>query len=190
MVEERKKAEAEGRTVRGFFGDEAVFSPTTDIGYIWCFPQQRPELPCSVSRTYRYVIGATEPESGEFFSLIMSWLNTDTYQIFLNELAEKYRGVLEKEVEIWLYVDQAGWHTAKGLQVPNGIKLFELPVGAAQINPIERLWLYIREHWTRSRVWKDVDELENVLCSVLLGLMLSLELVRSVCSASLLKKAA
>jgi transposase len=189
-AKDKEDAEAEGRKVRFFFEDEAIFSLTTEMGYVWYFPGFRPELKCFLSRTYRYVIGAAEPESGEFFSILMPWLNTDTYQIFLEEFAKEYKEQLDAGIEFWLAVDRAGWHTSKGLTVPAGIKLIEMPTGAAQINPIERLWLYIRDHWTRCRIWKDVDELEEVLCALLLVLMQSPQLVSSVCSASFLKKAA
>jgi len=41
---------------------------------------------------------------------------------------------------ILLMLDQAGWHTAKEVEVPEGIDLEFLPPASPEIQPSERLW--------------------------------------------------
>jgi transposase len=42
-------------------------------------------------------------------------------------------------------LDRAGWHTAKRLAVPSNVTLVWLPPHSPQLNPVERLWLFLRE---------------------------------------------
>ena len=38
------------------------------------------------------VIGAVHPKSGELFSLVVSHMDSDMFQVFLNQLAEETKG--------------------------------------------------------------------------------------------------
>jgi transposase len=58
-----------------------------------------------------------------------------------------------------LVLDQAGWHVAKHLKTPDNLTLLHLPPYSPQLNPIERLWLYLREHYLSHRVYVDEDAL-------------------------------
>src|SRR3712207_7679024 len=44
------------------------------------------------------------------------------------------------------------WHTAKKLVIPGNLTLVWLPPYSPEINPVERVWLYLREkHWSQDR---------------------------------------
>ena len=60
-----------------------------------------------------------------------------------------------------LVLDQAGWHVAKALKVPDNITLLHLPPYSPELNPIERLWLYLRNHYLSNRIFVDEDNLWN-----------------------------
>src|SRR5687767_15303347 len=61
----------------------------------------------------------------------------------LNEFAKEV-GVGEHK-RILLVVDQAGWHTGKEVEVPEGIHLEFLPSGSPELQPVERLWVLTNE---------------------------------------------
>ncbi|MEH2422279.1 MAG: hypothetical protein V7K48_15605 [Nostoc sp.] len=42
--------------------------------------------------------------------------------------------------QIVLALDQAGWHTAKKLEIPQGIHIIEMPSHFPELQPAERLW--------------------------------------------------
>jgi transposase len=63
------------------------------------------------------------------------------------------------DIQVVLVLDQAGWHTAKGLQLPQNITLFHLPACSPELNPVERLWAYLRSHYLSNRAYDDYDEL-------------------------------
>ena len=43
-------------------------------------------------------------------------------------------------------MDKAGWHTADELRVPENLSLVFLPPYSPELNPIERLWLHLRDN--------------------------------------------
>jgi transposase len=61
-----------------------------------------------------------------------------------------------------LVVDQAGWHIAHDLTVPEGIVLVLLPSASPELQPAERLWPLLDEPGA-NRAFPDLDALEAVL---------------------------
>ena len=58
----------------------------------------------------------------------------------------------------------AGWHTAKRLVVPSNVTLVWLPSYSPQLNPVERLWLLLRERHLSHRLLDDYDAIVDALC--------------------------
>jgi transposase len=42
-------------------------------------------------------------------------------------------------------MDGAGWHKSKNLIIPKNIQVVFLPPYSPQLNPVERLWKFIKE---------------------------------------------
>jgi hypothetical protein len=53
--------------------------------------------------------------------------------------------ILPEDTHAVLVLDQAGWHGAKALQLPDSLTLVPLPAYSPDLNPVERVWLYLRE---------------------------------------------
>jgi transposase len=81
-----------------------------------------------------------------------------------------------------LVLDQAGWHVAKELKVPANITLHFLPPYSPELNPVERLWLWMREHLLSNRVYHDEKDLTTAGSAAFNSL--TAERVRSVCRVS------
>ena len=63
------------------------------------------------------------------------------------------------DVQVILVLDRAGWHVAKALKVPANVTLLYLPPYSPELNPVERLWAYLRSHYLSNRVYQDYDDL-------------------------------
>jgi len=50
-------------------------------------------------------------------------------------------------------MDKAGWHIAGDLVVPANITPVFLPSYSPELNPIERLWLYLKDNHLSHRVF-------------------------------------
>ena len=63
-----------------------------------------------------------------------------------------------------LILDQAGWHDERALRVPGNVTLLPLPSASPQLNPVERIWLYLRERYLSHRILADYDAVLTATC--------------------------
>ena len=57
-----------------------------------------------------------------------------------------------------------------------------LPAYSPELNPIERVWLHIRDTWIGHRVFADLNEVIDVCCEVWNRLLADAGRIRSLCS--------
>ena len=50
-----------------------------------------------------------------------------------------------------LLLDQAGWHMARDLVVPETITIVALPPKCPELNPVENVWRFLRDNWLSNR---------------------------------------
>lgn len=86
-----------------------------------------------------YIYGAVEPLTGENFFLEMPCLDSECFQVFLNELCKYYC-----DRYIIMLLDNGGIHKAKRLVISDNVVLLFLPPYSPELNPIERLWQDIK----------------------------------------------
>lgn len=65
-------------------------------------------------------------------------------------------------VHVVLVLDQAGWHRSKALKVPDNMTLLPLPPYSPELNPIERLWSWLKSHQLSNRIYKNYDDLLDI----------------------------
>jgi DDE superfamily endonuclease len=80
------------------------------------------------------------------FALVMPYADTAAMQAFLDRFAET---IAEDEPAV-MVLDQAGWHGSNALAVPANVTLIPLPSYSPELNPVERVWLYLRERSSRT----------------------------------------
>jgi transposase len=69
--------------------------------------------------------------------------------------------------QLLLVMDQAGWHRSKDLHKHDNIKLLFLPPYSPELNPVERLWAWLRKHACRNRLFMSEKEVMDALCDSL-----------------------
>lgn len=97
--------------------------------------------------------------SGQDFSLILPSVNTTAMNEFLKQLSEYLGGK-----EAIVVMDGAGWHKSKDLEVPKTIEIVYLPPYSPELNPIEKLWEYVKSHTIKNKIYEAIEELERVVC--------------------------
>ena len=108
-----------------------------------------------------YVYGAVEPISGDSFFLELPNLNSDCFQIFLDEFHASY-----PDDFIIMPLDNGAFHKAKKLVIPDNIMLLFIPPYSPELNPIERLWQDIKDEISCS-LYETLDELKEAVAEVL-----------------------
>jgi DDE superfamily endonuclease len=104
----------------------------------WSKCGQRPILPVYPRYEWLYVYGFVHPFSGRTFWLLMPTVSIPAFNAALREFAAFTNLVADKR--IFLFVDQAGWHTSSQVQRPVGLSLFFLPPYSPELQPAEHLW--------------------------------------------------
>jgi transposase len=64
-----------------------------------------------------------------------------------------------QDTHVVLVLDQAGWHVAKALKVPENLTLLHLPPYSPQLNGVERVWAYQKSHYLSNRIYLDYNDL-------------------------------
>ena len=98
-----------------------------------------------------YLFAACRPGTDEAFALALPEASTAGMSLFLKHFAQE----LEPGVHAALILDQAGWHVSRRLAVPANVTLVPLPAYSPELNPVERVWLYLRERFLSHRVLAD-----------------------------------
>ena len=83
----------------------------------------------------------------------MPFVNTDAMQIFLDHFA----ATIGDDEHVVMVLDRAGWHGSKALAVPANITLVPLPPYSPELNPVERVWLHLKERFLSHRLLADYD---------------------------------
>jgi len=132
-----------------FFFDEARFGLRPDVGRRWAGPGERPVAVVRTGYLNFYAYSAVCPATGEDFTLLLPRVCTGLMNVFLREMAGHLggRGCI-------LVMDRAGWHVSKDLL---------LPPYSPELNPVERLWQWVKRHAIRNRLFL---RLEEVVCAV------------------------
>jgi transposase len=61
-------------------------------------------------------------------------------------------------------LDQAGWHQSRRLVVPDNITLLPLPPKSPELNPMENIWLFMRENWLSNRIFTSYADILDQCC--------------------------
>jgi hypothetical protein len=96
-----------------------------------------------------YLFAACRPGTDEAFALAPPEASAASMGVFLKGFARE----LEPGVHAALLLDRAGWPIARRLAVPENVTLLPLPPYSPELNPVERVWLYLRERFLSHRVF-------------------------------------
>ena len=107
-----------------------------------------------------YLFAACRPGTDQAFALALPQATLSTMNLFLASFARQ----LEPGTHAVLILDQAGWHGSPRLAVPENITLLPLPAYSPELNPVERIWLYLRERFLSHRVLADYTAVLDAAC--------------------------
>src|SRR6516164_7878826 len=142
-VEEIRAKLAPGTSVEVWFQDEMRVGQKNKLTYRWARKGSRPRAAHDQRTQSTYLFGAVCPERGAGAALVLPACNCEAMQLHLDEIATK----VALRAHAIILLDQAGWHGAKALVVPNNISLVPLPPRAPELNGQENIWQFMRQNW-------------------------------------------
>src|SRR5262245_251638 len=104
--------------------------------------------------------------------------NTNSMQEFL----DRFSLALPKDEVAVMYADQAGWHGAKDLRIPDNVILLPLPAYSPELNPVERIWLFLKERHLSHRLLDDYEAIVDAACAAWNRLTAESGRITSLCS--------
>jgi transposase len=141
--------------VQVWFQDEARIGQQGTLTRCWGLTGSRPTAVRQTEYEWVYLFGAVNPQTGESSALLAPTVNTE----YMNHHLRFIREQAGTDVHVLLVLDRAGWHVAKALEVPSNLTLLYLPPYSPELNPLERLWVYLRSHYLSNRAYGDYDDL-------------------------------
>jgi hypothetical protein len=157
------------------FFDESRFGTHSKVGHGWFKRGTRPRVKISMGFKNFYVYSAINSKTGYNFNLILPYVNTYCMNLYLKRLAMDMHGK-----KCILIMDGASWHRSTGLVLPTNIEIVYLPPYSPELNPVERLWNYLKSNTIKNRFYSSIAALEMVICGFLRKI--SNQTIMSVCS--------
>ena len=137
-----------GERVELWFMDEARVGQKGGVTHVWYQKGVRPRGVRQQGFSSAYLFGAVCPERGEGVALVLPEVSTAAMDVFLAELAR----AVPAGTHAALVLDGAGWHVSDDLTVPANLTLIHPPPYSPELNPVERVWEYLRDRWLSHRV--------------------------------------
>jgi transposase len=166
------------RRIQIWFQDEGRFGQKGRVAHRWWRRGERPLGLCDRRFSSTYIYATVCPETGESFALVMPKVNTVSMNTFLEEFSKS----LEPNVLALLIMDRAGWHGARKLTMPENIIPVPLPSYSPELNPVERVWLYLRERFMSHRLFNDYNDIVEACSKAWNALAADTERLRSLTS--------
>jgi transposase len=153
-------AEHPGQRLQLWCEDEARIGQKGRTTRVWYERGMRPAGVVDQRYTSLYLFAACRPGTDEAFALVLPRADAGTMKLFLTHFSRQ----LAPDVHALLVLDQAGWHDERALHVPCNVTLLPLPAASPTLNPVERIWLYLRERYLSHRLLNTYDAVLAATC--------------------------
>ena len=101
----------------------------------------------------------------------------------VNAFFDQFAQEVDPDVHVVMVWDQAGFHTAGALTLPDNVTVIPLPAYSPELNPVENLWHYLRSHYWSNRTYADYDALRLAAIDAWQKAALDPSIIQSVCRA-------
>jgi transposase len=136
---------------RLYFGDAVHFKHNAEAGFAWSEVALPHQIPANSGRQRYNVLGAYCIQTHDhLFILTPDNINQEKLVEFLGLLRAKH----PNQGQIYLILDNARYHHAQTVQAAarqQRIRLEYLPPYSPNLNPIERLWKFVRKKFFKDR---------------------------------------
>jgi len=148
LIRQAADRHPEAERVELWFMDEARVGQKGGLTRVWYQEGARPRGVRQQGFSSAYLFGAVCPEREAGVALVLPEVSTAAMDVFLAELSR----AVPAGTHAALVLDGAGWHVSEDLSVPANLTLIHPPPYSPELNPVERVWEYLRDRWLSHRV--------------------------------------
>lgn len=160
-----------------WFCDETGIQGDPEPREILALKGSRIRLPYTGSHIRSSVIGAVRPQDGKFVCLLLPYVDSETFQIYVDELNRRVR-YRRKNIVV---LDNASWHKTRSLKW-GILEPCYLPTYSPDLNVIERLWLVVKRDFFSWFYTQNHDLLDDRITEALNFYIERPDRVRSICN--------
>lgn len=113
-------------------------------------------------------------------------VNAAAMQVFLDHVAASR----PPDAHLVMVLDGAGWHMSRDLAMPANITPVVLPAYSPELNPVERVWLYLRERFLSLRLFDTTEAIIDACCDAWRRLIAEPDRLASLCAYPWIEKVA
>ena len=141
------------------FQDEFSLSNTATLSAAWSPKGKLPEVLCKQRPKERVTgFGTVNYRTGQLVANFAKKGNARTFKKHLKKVLRAYKG----KQKIIIYVDNVRFHHAKSLksflEAHPELQIEYLPAYSPDLNPVERVWWYMRKNITHNRYLNSLKE--------------------------------
>lgn len=144
-----------------WFQDEARVGQQGRVTHRW---YERGVRPCGLHdqrHASTFIFGAVCPARDTGAALVITETGTQAMNLFLQEVSHQ----VAPNAHALVAMDRAGWHTTPSLVIPSNLSLTFQPAYSPELNPMERVWEYLRENHLSHRLLVTLDAVIDATCS-------------------------
>ena len=156
----RRRRQGAGRRLELWFQDESRIGQKGELTRQWARRGSRPRQPKDQRHTAAYLFAAVCPASERTAALVLPYVDTAAMNLHLAEISAQ----VAADAHAVVILDQAGWHGAKALRVPDNISLLPLPPYSPELNPVENLWQFLKHNFLNARVFDTYEAIVDACC--------------------------
>jgi hypothetical protein len=129
---------------------------------VWAPIGQRPIALGHHRFDWLYVTAFVSPATGETFWYLHDGVSKPFFEALLATFAREANAGRERTVV--LVLDNAGWHSEAGLNLPEGVRLVFLPPYTPELQPAETLWELVDEPIVNKHA-ANIKELNDIIAA-------------------------
>lgn len=142
------------------YHDETIVQLGGTKQRVWGKKGETTEIMSSGSRSKVIVSGTVDVSSGKTLIELSDRMKTENFEDFLIYVLAEYPG---KKIEF--VTDNASWHKSKALkpflEINPRLKISFLPPYSPELNPVEKLWKWLKSSISHNRYFKKIGELKD-----------------------------
>lgn len=161
-----------------WFQDEARFGQQNTTTRLWAERGTRPRAVKQQQFEYAYLFGSVCPCRGIGEAMVVPWVNKDVMIEHLRQIS----AITEKGRHAVVIMDGAGWHTEDIAREFENVSVIKLPPYSPELNPIEQVWSWLRQHYLANQSFADYDDIVSKVCSAWNRFLECPQRVKKMCS--------
>ena len=159
-----------------WFQDEARIGQENGLVRQWARRGTRPGQPADQRYESAYLFGAICPARGIGAALALPFVDTEAMQLHLDEISRHVAGDAARRVLLFEHTDGA----PARLKVPENVSTNLLPSRAPELNPVERIWQFLRANWLSNRVFDGYKAIIEAACEAWRNLIAQPDIITSI----------